>query len=172
MDSPPDVALTLSYWLHMLGTVVWIGGLSTFTLLIAPISRRALEPSAALLLQRKFRPRLQAAGWFSLILLTGTGLLQMSANPNYEGFLAITNRWAVAILVKHLLFGLMIVISAYLTWILGPAAERAALRQAKQSGESLTAEAARLSHLELRLTWVNLVMAVLVLGLTALARIS
>ena len=104
-----------------------------------------------------------------LTFLLATGLVQMSANPHYQGFLAITNRWAVAILAKHIVFAGMTVVSAYLTWGLMPALRRAALLQAR--GRAV-AGAERLHSRELLLLRLNLILGILVLALTALARTS
>ena len=107
--------------------------------------------------------------WISLLLLVGTGLFQMSANPNYQGFLAISNRWAAAILVKHLVFFVMVGVSAYLTWGLLPCLGRVALRQSR----GLEApEAEQLQRRETSLMRLNLVLGALVLALTAIARVS
>lgn len=167
----PIWALSLAFWLHMLATVVWIGGLATIALLVLPAARRALAPPeyAALLgqIQRRFDP----LGWFSLVVLAGTGMVQMSANSNYQGFLAIDNAWATAILIKHVLFLGMAGISALLTWGIMPQLHRLALRQARQSGAPV--DAVLQSHLlrrEHRLLNLNLFLGVLVLALTAFAR--
>jgi hypothetical protein len=45
MDIPVPF-LSLAYWLHMLATLVWIGGLSAMAILILPAARRALDASA------------------------------------------------------------------------------------------------------------------------------
>jgi len=47
-------------------------------------------------------------------------MVQMSVNPNYEGFLAISNQWSISILLKHLVFIGMIALGAYITWIALP----------------------------------------------------
>jgi uncharacterized membrane protein len=91
----PDWALSLAYWLHMLATVVWIGALATLSLVVLPAARRSLEVKAYADLIGQIQRRLDPLGWFSLLLLAGTGLVQMSANPYYSGFLAIENRWAI-----------------------------------------------------------------------------
>jgi uncharacterized membrane protein len=165
----PTWALWLAYWLHMLATVVWIGGLASLAIFVLPAARRALEPPAfaALLsgLQRRFDP----LGWFSLAILAGTGMFQMSASPSYQGFLAINNLWAAAILVKHLLFFAMAGISAYLTWGLMPKIRRLALRRAGADAADEPA-ACRLAAQETRLLQLNLLLGVLVLALTAIAR--
>lgn len=160
----------------MLGTVLWVGGLVTINVFVGPAARVSLDPEAFQILMGKVQTRLQNLGWFCLLLLTGTGLMQMSANPNYSGFLAITNQWAVAILVKHLTFGLIVLISAYLTWGLNPALRRAALVVSKTEDASRKALASRsfvmLQRRETLLLRLNLILAVIILALTALARSS
>jgi len=168
----PVWALSLAYWLHMLATVVWIGALASLALVVLPAARRSLEAKAYADLIGQIQRRLDPLGWFSLLLLSGTGLVQMSANTSYHGFLAIENRWAMAILIKHLLFLVMVVFSAIVTWMLLPQLRRLALRQARgletEDGET----AQRLMRQETRLLRLNLVLGVAILALTAVARAS
>jgi uncharacterized membrane protein len=170
--SIPDWALTLAYWLHMLATVVWIGGLTALALLVVPAARQALEPEAYADLLESLQRRLDPVGWFCLAALVATGMFQMSANPNYEGLLAIANRWAVAILIKHLLFLVMIGLSAYSTWVLFPQMRRAALRLAKSPSDDGAQAAARLQRQEINLMRLNLALGILILALTAAARVA
>jgi len=163
----PSWALTLAYWLHMLATVVWIGSLTALALLFLPAAQQALDSHAFGELLAGLQRRLDPIGWFCLVLLVATGLFQMSANPNYQGFLSITNRWGAAILVKHLLFLGMVAVSAYLTWGVLPKLRRNALRQAQGKD---TPSAGRLMRQNLALLRLNLVLAVLILALTAVAR--
>jgi uncharacterized membrane protein len=158
-----------AYWLHMLATVGWIGSLAGMSLVVLPAARRALEPAAFSALLASAQARLQPVAWFSLLVLGGTGLFQMSAHPSYTGFLAISNSWAAAILAKHLVIGLMVLTSAYLTWWLLPALQRAALLRAA-GGQADPAQAARLERQETLLLQVNLFLSVAVLALTAWAR--
>jgi uncharacterized membrane protein len=168
----PAWALSLAYWLHMLATVVWIGALASLTLLVLPAARRSLEAKHYADLIGQIHRRLDPLGWFSLLLLVGTGLIQMSANPSYYGFLAIDNRWAAAILIKHVLFLVMVVISAVMTWWLLPQLNRLALYQARSSDGEKSQAALRLMRQETWLLRVNLSLGVLVLALTAIARAS
>lgn len=165
----PLWALSLAYWLHMLATVVWIGGLTTLVLFVLPVAQGSLGAQDYADFLNRVTRKLDPLGWLSLVVLVGTGLFQMSASPNYAGFLVIDNRWSVAIFVKHLVFGVMIAVSAYLTWGILPALRRLALRRA--AGQD-TPEAASLSKRETQLLRLNLILGVLVLGLTALARAS
>ncbi len=162
----PTWALTLAYGLHMVATVVWIGGLAALALFVLPAGRKSLDGAAyagfLASLQRRFDP----LAWFSLAVLAGTGMFQMSASPNYQGFLAIENRWAVAILTKHVLFLGMAGVSAYLSWGLLPALRRMAMLQARADPEQVH----RLQQQERLLLQVNLILGFLVLALTAIAR--
>ncbi len=167
----PTWVLTLAYWFHMLATVVWIGGLAALSLFVLPSARRALKAESYAAFLAQANARLQGLGWFSLGVLALTGLFQMSANPNYGGFLAIQNNWARAILAKHLVIGLMVLTSAYLTWFLHPAYQRLVLRQSK----GLLKDEAQLEAMQRRETLLlrlNLGISALVLVLTAIARVS
>ena len=171
--SAPAWALSLAYWLHMLATIIWIGGLASMSILVIPAARRALDTRQYAMLLGALQARLEPLGWFSIILLVGTGMLQMSASPNYQGFLEIQNRWAAAILLKHILFFLMLGISAYLTWGLFPKLRRLALQQARGLENPSASEIqSKLLRQESRLVWANLTLGVLVLLLTAIARAS
>ena len=166
MDTPVW-ALTLAFWVHMLATVVWIGGLVLLAALIIPVARRTLQPGDYVTFISQTQRVLDPIGWFALLLLVATGLIQMSANPNYEGFLSIDNRWSLAILVKHLVFVVMIAVSAAMTWKVLPALRRMAMRQAK--GLPLK-EQESYRRQEQILLWLNLGLSLVVLALTAVAR--
>jgi uncharacterized membrane protein len=161
--------ISLAYWLHMLATVVWIGGLATLTLLVIPAARRGLEAEAFAGLLARVQERLDPIGWLCLMVLGATGLFQMSANPNYKGFLTISNRWAAAILTKHIVFLVMIGVSAYVTWALLPQMQRLALLQA--AGREAP-DSGALAAQEERMMRLSLALGVLILGLTAVARAS
>ena len=163
----PIWALALTYWFHMLATVFWLGSLVAVTLLVLPAARRSLDTKSQSQLLEAIQRRLDPLGWFSLALLLITGLFQMSANPNYEGFLAISGQWAVSILVKHIFFFLMILVSAAQTWWLLPSIRRAMLRQQKSGDETALIA---LRKREAYLLNLNLILAILILGMTALAR--
>ena len=147
--------------------MLWIGGLTALGLLVIPAARRTLQPPEYSRLLAEIQKRLDPLGWFCLAVLAGTGMFQLSANPNYQGFLQVESTWGIAILVKHMLFFGMAALSAYLTWGLLPALRRAALRQAKDP-----AEAARLEQRNAQLLRLNLILSLLILALTALARAS
>ncbi|MFZ6031082.1 MAG: CopD family protein [Chloroflexota bacterium] len=165
----PVWALTILYWFHMLATVIWLGGLAALVLLVIPAAQHGLDARAFAVLLQAIQRRLDPLGWLCLAVLTVTGMFQMSANPGYAGFLAFDSRWALAILLKHLVFGGMVVVSAYLTWGVLPGLARTALRISQGLD---TPQAARLQRQNAWLLRINLFFAVVVLALTALARVS
>ena len=161
----PFWALTLSYWIHMLSTVVWLGGLVTMAVVAWPAVRQhILDQDQWVTLQKRFTPLANA----SLVLLWVTGFLQMTADPNYEGFLAVNSLWAQAILVKHVAVIGMMIFGIAIQWRIQPALARLAILESKQP-ESAAVERDKLTRQELRLLRLNLICAVAVLFFTAVA---
>ena len=163
----PLWALSLAYWLHMLATVLWIGALVVLSLLVLPVAQKTLDPATYARFLAEIRRRLDPLSWFSIVILLASGMLQMSANSNYDGFLAVNNLWASAILIKHLLFAAMVALSGYVTWGILPALRRTALLHAHGKP---TPDFPKLQHRSTRLMQINLFLGVIVLLLTALAR--
>ena len=166
----PFWALSLSYWLHLLATVAWLGGLAAVSLLTLPLSARLADPVEKLNLLHRTQKRLDPVAWFSLVLLIATGLVQMSASEHYDGFLAVTNPWAQAILLKHIVFLAMIPLSAYLTWRALPDLSRAVLRLSRGAGDPEDVD--RLYHRHQLLLRANLLLGIVVLVFTAIARVQ
>jgi uncharacterized membrane protein len=169
MTPPPIWALTLVYWLHFVATVVWVGSLAAISILILPAMKRTLNPNSQLALIAAVQSRLEPIAWFSISLLILTGLFQMSVNPHYDGFLSTSTQWSLAILAKHLLGVVMVVVSAIQTWEVFPAIRRAILLS-KKTKNSDVLEALR--RREYRLLQINFIVSILILGATAVARAS
>jgi uncharacterized membrane protein len=155
----PVWSLAITYWLHLLATVMWIGGLAMLALIAWPGSDGMGNPTLDAL-ERRFRPWANV----SLAILLVTGLIQMGSDKHYEGFLAINSVWAIGLLAKHILIGGMVGISAMLQWSVYPALERARLLARRSaSGEDEVMARRQLR----RLTVINLALGVLVLLFTA-----
>lgn len=161
--------LALAFWFHLLATIVWVGGLALLALVVWPGARAVLGPGPQLnALLREWQRRFDPLAWLSLAVLVVTGLMQMAANPNYEGFLRVENGWAWAILLKHIAVGGMVGIGIWQQWGLQPALARLALLETHGRP---AAEAEALRRREMLLTRLNLACGVLVLAFTALARV-
>lgn len=166
MTTPPSWVMALTYWLHMLATVTWIGSLAAINLLVLPASTRTLKLVDQLSFISALQKRLEPLAWFSIGLLLVTGLFQMSANPHYDGFLNLSTQWSLAILAKHSLGLIMLVVSAIQTWEVIPAIHRTLMNKENADADVL----AKLQKRELILLRANLILSVLILGATAFAR--
>ena len=157
--------LATSYWIHLLTTVIWLGGMSLLALVAWPALRRGeLADNQWLLLQQRFTPLANA----SLVLLLVTGFVQMTNDSNYNGFLIIDSLWSGALLIKHIAFIGMVLVGAYVQFSLHPALARTALLA--ESKPHLAEEEQRaLAAREILLLRWNLGLALVVLLCTALA---
>ena len=167
MESPPIWAVALVYWLHMLATVAWIGGIVSISILVLPAARKALKPADLLAFIEAMQKRLEPLAWFSLVLLIATGMFQLIVNTHYNGFFDTSTQWSLAILVKHGLVAVMVVVSAVQTWEVLPSIRRVLMRREKGASE---AEIVQLQKREERLLRMNFILSLLILGATALAR--
>jgi uncharacterized membrane protein len=172
--SGSNVSLAIFYWLHLAATVFWLGGMAAVVWVILPaLSRPAFKipvETQLNILQQTLR-RVQAVGWFCLLVLSGTGMFQMSSNVNYKGFLEINGSWAWAILLKHIWIGGLILVQLYQSLGLEPELNRLILLTAKNG--AVPKEKIQAFYHKQRLAWIiSLVFMVIILGLTALARVS
>src|SRR5574341_1753175 len=113
--------LAASYFLHLVATIVWIGGMALLVLVIQPLAQRE-ERFAPLVeaIERRFRPLAN----LSLLVLLMTGVVQMGDDANYGGMLNFSNGWSRAILFKHIAFIMMLGIVIFLQFGLAPTLER------------------------------------------------
>jgi uncharacterized membrane protein len=167
--SPPAWALALTYWLHLLATVVWVGSLAGVSFLVLPAMQRALNSETQLVFLEAMQKRLEPIAWFSMSLLVLTGLFQMSVNPHYDGFISTSTQWSLAILIKHLLGIVLVAFSAIQTWEVIPAIRRAILKSRKSDNAE---ELDTLRKREILLLRVNFGLSILILLATAFARAS
>ncbi len=168
MTTPSAWILAIIYWLHMLATVTWIGSLAAINLLVLPASTRTLKLVDQLSFIAALQKRLEPLAWFCMGLLLVTGLFQLSTSPHYDGFLNTSTQWSLAILIKHGLAIIMVVVSAIQTWEVLPAIHRTLMRKDKAEEDEL----ATLQKKELLILRLNLLISALILAATAYARVS
>jgi uncharacterized membrane protein len=161
-----ETILSTSYFVHLLATVTWIGGLLILTLFVWPLAHRFIRnPDESrqfvLGLQRRFRPMAN----LSLVFLLGTGMIQTGADPNYEGLLTFDNGWTIAMLFKHLAYVGMVALVGIVQFGIVPAIERATLLAARDQPNDL----AQLIKREANLTRGLLGLGIIVLLFTAIA---
>lgn len=157
--------LVASYWVHLLATVVWLGGIALMAFIAWPALRQGtLSSNQWFQLQKRFLPWVNAA----LVVLLITGFVQMTNDENYHGFLAVDSIWAWAMLLKHIAYAGMVALTAWLQFMLYPAMARLALLMETQP-EVAAAERDKLAAREIRYLRLNVLAAMLVLLFTAMA---
>ena len=150
----------ISWWLLALYAAI--------NLLVLPAAKRTLKLVDQLSFISALQKRLEPLAWFSISLLLVTGLIQMSTSPHYDGFLSLSTQWSLAILIKHGLGVIMVVVSAIQTWEVIPSIQRTLMKKETATSDDL----AKLQTREVLLLRMNLILSALILGATALARVS
>ena len=154
--------LALSYWIHLLTTIMWLGGLSTMGLIALPAwKQQSISDNQWLDLQKRMLPWVNG----SMALLWISGFIQMTNSEHYSGFLVIDSTWAWAMVLKHVAVIVMTVVGLYVQLRIYPDMERLALLQSQQKGQ----REKPLVEREIGLLRINLVCAVVVLFFTAVA---
>ena len=168
MTPPPSWALALTYWLHLLATVAWIGSIVAMSILFLPAAKASLKPVDHLALIDAMQKRLEPIAWFCMVLLLLTGMFQMSINPHYDGFVSTSTQWSMAILIKHILGIFMVVASAIQTWEVIPAIRRTLMKKDQADEQKVI----QLQKRETRLLRINFGLSLLILLATSFARAS
>ncbi|MGH2541777.1 MAG: hypothetical protein ACRDIB_03210 [Ardenticatenaceae bacterium] len=152
----------LSNTIHLFATIIWIGWSAALPLLVAP---RAAEAHAggeswAAVLARRAPP----VAYGALAILAATGMIQMGANPNYEGMFAFSNLWSSLLFVKHMLILLSVGMIIFLGQAVSPRLRLAARRAALGKESDLAGLVARFRVI----AWLNFAAGLGVLALTGL----
>lgn len=163
--------LSLSHFLHLLATVVWIGGIVMIFLVILPGAKTALE-SAPLVskLMKEITKRFTPMANISILVLIATGIVIAHYEKNFTGVLDFNNPWNVIMILKHFLVALMIIVHFYRGLILNPRIGRLSSQISEtQVFSSLSSQVARLQNFSLSLVKTNLVLGMMVLLLTGIS---
>ncbi|PJF44165.1 MAG: hypothetical protein CUN55_05390 [Phototrophicales bacterium] len=160
-----ETLLSISHFIHLIATVTWIGGLLVIVFYIWPLSHKHLNDETHQQFILAFNKRYRPIANLSLVMLLGTGMLQVGADEHYQGLLTFKNTWTIAMLFKHLAFGGMMILGAIIQFSVVPAIERALLLASKDNGTALQAALQR----ENQLLRGMLVLGIFVLVFTAIA---
>ncbi len=160
--------ISASFFLHLLATVAWIGGLATLALVVQPVLNRAVtEVRERARLLEAILKRFQPIANLSLAVLILTGMVQTFTSRFYKGFLRLDNLWAQAIFLKHIAVLGMIIVAGYITFSVQPALKRNALLIANDLADEQ--QISRVQQQQVRLMRINLILSAVVLLFTAIA---
>lgn len=135
---------------HILAAFVWVGGLLFLALVVVPVARR-LPPAQRGALFAALGRRFRLVGWLALGVLLVTGLVAATYHRVTWARLAsgafFADRFGQVLTVKAGVVLLMLVVSAWHDFILGPASTRAAGQPAAAGLRRRASWAARLTLL-------------------------
>lgn len=131
-----NILISLSYWLHSLATVVFIGHYLLLALIYLPALSKQESVDSTGALMSAFSKRSRSWLYVSLLIFLLTGTYLTFVDSNYLGIGNFGNPWAILMLVKHILIVGMIAMGFWYNAILrvGPlmssntGAEQALLR--------------------------------------------
>ncbi len=149
--------ITLSYWIHLIATVIWLGGIVMMAFVALPAWRKqTLSDNQWLALQMRLTPLVNG----SMAVLWISGFIQMTNDSHYTGFFSIDSTWAWAMLLKHLAIIVMMGLTLFVQFNVHPAVKRQML--GKQSTTQLIGR-------DITLLRLNLLLALIILLFTAVA---
>ncbi len=106
-------------FLHLLATVVWVGGMATNILVTLPSTREVLEPAVFGRFIGAIMKRFRLIAYVSIITLLVCGVLLTLVNENFVGG-PFDNAWSQLILAKHLFVAALVLLTVYSFEVLAP----------------------------------------------------
>src|SRR3990170_7726492 len=94
-----EIILVVSYWLHLIATVIWIGGI-TFILFIAIPSTKQVLGAESGKLMGEISKRFTPLANYSIVFLIITGLVLTGFNKQFSGIRLFENNWINVLSLK------------------------------------------------------------------------
>lgn len=152
-----EIILVTLYWLHLVATAVWIGGITFIFFIAIPSARQILGTEAGKLMEevsKRFTPLAN----YSIVLLLITGVALTGLNKQFSGIGTFGNKWGLILTLKHILVLGMVVVHFYRGLALTPKIVRTESAVKKTS----------LQNLSMNLVKVNFGLGLLVLLLSGI----
>lgn len=150
----------LVLWIHLLAAFFWIGGMIFLGLIVVPVERGISDSRLRFDLVNKIGTRFKYFGWASIAILALTGLYSTLIRiPSWE--VLFGSRYGLTLITKLVLVTLMVVLSAFHDFYLGPRVVESA-----KKGEKISREL----HLLTYLARGNLILGLLVIYLAIVLR--
>lgn len=132
-----ELLLVTAAWLHLIATVIWIGGIAFILFIAMPSARQVMGTDAGKLMgdvSKRFTP----VANYSIVLLVLTGATMAVLNNRFSSSAILENNWIIILAAKHVLVFTMIVIHFYRGLILAPKIMRMESKPRKMSLQNLS----------------------------------
>ncbi len=141
----------LSVWLHVIAATIWLGGMAFLVLVVVPWLRRGDRAQGAVLLRETGR-RFRDVGWTCFAVLAATGTFNAYVRgvriSSFTDVRFLRSAFGGALALKIALFAIVLLVSAYHDFSLGPRATTAIAADAQGAqAERLRRSAGRLGRL-------------------------
>jgi uncharacterized membrane protein len=154
----------LSVFLHVLAAMVWVGGMLFIALVLVPVTR-PMPPDKRGALLDAVGLQFRRVGWIAVALLVATGI----ANVAFRGItweMALSGtflegRFGQVLAIKLGVVAVMVAITAYHDFILGPRS----VRLLQQPSAEAQAEAERLRRLSSWQARISTLLSLVIVGL-------
>lgn len=100
--------VSLSHFLHISATVVWIGGIFMTLLVILPGSKTVLESPLVGKLTKEVGQRFTPLANMSILMLIVSGLILLYANRNFTSVGDLSKSWNILIFCKFAVIAVMV----------------------------------------------------------------
>lgn len=154
-----ELILIACYWLHLIATVVWIGGIFFILFIAIPSAKQVLGGDAGRLMgeiSKRFTPIAN----YCIVALLVTGAALTVLNEQFLGIGNFGNSWSLGLIVKHVLVLGMVAVHFYRGLVLAP----------KIARTEPASEKASLQKLSLNLVKVNFCLGLIVLLFSGIIR--
>ncbi len=159
------------YWLHLVATVSWIGGMVFYVLVLGP-SIGAIDPPQRGKLVGAIIKRYAPIAWGAIIVLIVTGIFIARRN----GMLGISfnTTYGIVLFIKHVMIVTMVLIGVVVSFVIGPKlkAPPKVVAGASEAPPGPSPEAMNLQKRAATLGVINLVLGVCVLFLSQLVNLA
>jgi len=125
------------YWIHLVATVIWIGGITFIIFIAIPSSKQVLGAESGKLMgeiSKRFTPLAN----YSIILLFVSGIVLAGLNKQFSGVRVLESNWTMALILKLVLFFSMTAIHFYRGLVLAPKIMRTATQTEKTALQELS----------------------------------
>ena len=164
--APSTFIWVASRTIHILAVIFWLGGSFFLALALMPVLRSQVDREACVPLVSQVGRRFSRITWVLMALLIATGLVNMwSMNLLPDHFFS-TSR-GVVLLIKLILFGLILALSAVHDFWMGPRLDALA-----SAGKVRTMEYARQRKRSVWLARLNVLLGVIVVVLILVFRVT
>ncbi len=140
-----ETILAVSYWLHSIATVIWIGGIFFILFIALPSAKQVLGVEAGKLMGEISKRSTPIAN-YSIIVLIVTGVALIAANKQFSGFGNFENNWTLVLIIKHLLVVSMVAVHFYRGLILAPKIARTEPASEKASLQKLSLNLVKVNY--------------------------